>query len=81
MPNKNENLLMTYEEGQDPIERLRNLLTPLLHSMSLLRSEDVKIVGPEILIENLEKEIIKADNLSEDIKNYLSDAETLYKNH
>lgn len=74
-------LLMKYEKDQTPIERLRNLLTPLVNMselLFLLKSQNkIKIKDPD-LEKLIFDEVEKAQENNSAIKNYLSDAETLY---
>lgn len=81
--NTDKKLIMSYEKGQTPIERLRNLLTPLINMselLLLLKEEGNLKIKKEGLEQLIFEQIEQAVKINPDIKNYLSDAETLYVN-
>jgi hypothetical protein len=71
--NEEKKLLEEYLPGQNPIERLKNLLSPILNFLQILKE---KALEPKEQIRILEKDLSACE--IDKIKNYLHDAEYLY---
>lgn len=71
--NEEKELLEEYLREQNPIERLKNLLSPILNFLQILKE---KALEPKEQIRILEKDLSACE--IDKIKNYLHDAEYLY---
>lgn len=66
-----------YREGESPLERLRNKLTPFFAAVSIVSMEDVLKESP--LKEMVKSSADTAHGTQDDIKTYLADIETMLK--